>query len=288
MLHSARGGAPLRAALIFRLPAVQAALVLGLDVSPPTIHLPERRAGVLDTRSLVRLVAAPLYRGAPLVRLASLPNVVEDRQLLDSWLLRRAPTHAATLVRFLCGVATKGSPRGVQLASCPRREKDVAEQLRLWGRSADLPVLKRRPLTPERSAIANRLGERCSDLLCSATTCREDAMAKCVEKLERSSHPEFAKREQRRAGCELWLGVLPRSLAPICDGLNGECTAPPDAYPGVVLWPSATCLMKNREAKGAAKARLCAHEATISATSTTELSDPGPVQCLMCAQGVPQ
>eukprot|EP00966_Prymnesium_polylepis_P028513 659958-Prymnesium_polylepis.2 len=74
-----------------------------------------------------------------------------------------------------------------------------------------------------------------------------------------------------RAACELWLAQVPKQLAPVCDGLRGECIPPPDAYPGLVQWPSARCARESEHATGADRARLC------------ERTPRRPERCVPCA-----
>jgi len=233
----------------------------------PLLELPLRdsltkRVQVVDLAALwakllirQRPATPPLFEMAEL-RIESLYDVEGDACSIDRTLLRGAPVLAARIVRLHCGVHDTYKPLK---NGCPHTPNAVADELVNWratlphgGRSSGSECRMRSPL-------ALRLSARCHDMLCSHEACVSHAASLCIARLTvdigtttQVGAVGRISANLLRDHCETWIRTLPRSLAPMCDALTGECRAPPDAHPGLVHWPSVACVKQGGRALCAA------------------------------------
>ena len=196
---------------------------------------------------------------------------------LDATLLRDFRPLAARVAMMHCGVADVSRPLR---SGCARSDAAaVAAELSKWERG----VHKRRRQAERqgssgtgggaggcerlRSPLADRLGARCGDLLCSADSCDALAIESCAQRMRweqlnmsgialtaiaTSSSSAAADAvttptrtrslDELRDRCTAWVRQLPPHLGPRCDVFSGQCAAPPDAHPEEVVWPSVACL----------------------------------------------
>ena len=161
---------------------------------------------------------------------------------IDGTLLQRARSLAARIAQIHCGIAQPFLPLR---AECPRSATAVAQELANWAQRA---IPRQGATCASESPLAQRLSLRCGDLLCSDTACFEHSVQRCIARLTPptgAAAPAAVgapSTQVLRERCELWLHRLPLHLSPRCDALTGRCLAPPDAYPGLVRWPSIACL----------------------------------------------
>ena len=185
---------------------------------------------------------------AAVLSVDELADIEGNACTIDGVLIQQARPIAARAVQIHCGV--EATFRNLRSA-CPRAPAEVDEELTKW----DAAVAATRSgggCSSEGAPwpLAERLGFRCADMMCSTQSCKALAVEMCIQRLVKASTSSAggtrAGRDVFEDRCQVWVNTLPTFLGARCDVFSGRCRTPPEAHPAQVSWPAVACLSAER------------------------------------------